>query len=155
MQAISRDDILFKLSTTAEFYGKTIESNIGRMWLKALRGHPIESVLDAFDEHVQSGKYMPKPVDILGIIGKSEAQSAANTQPKPDDPIPCPKILHDAWTWFIGMYTENSKIGRMFADRGVDDEKADEYLLLVNQEAKRANLPDAIPNEYKISEVWT
>ena len=37
---------------------------------------------------------------------------------------------------------------------GVNDEEAEEMLMLVNKEARRTNNPDAIPEGYRVAEVW-
>ena len=37
---------------------------------------------------------------------------------------------------------------------GVSEEEAEEMLMLVNKEAARTGMPDAMPEGYKLPEVW-
>lgn len=59
-----------------------------------------------------------------------------------------------AWKWYMGLISKDSRF-QFFQDHAVvDDETADRYLLLVNREAHRLNMPDAIQDTHKLQEVW-
>lgn len=156
MDAVQRDSVIHKLGTIADFYGKQVDQNIARFWLSSLSGRSADEIITAFDQHVQQGKYMPKPVEILEIIHTNRIQAKAQTPQEPPKPhTPCPKEIHNAWVWFIAMYTEGSKnCDGMFRKRDVDAGTEERYLHIVNHEAHKAGLPGAIPDEFKLREVW-
>jgi len=61
----------------------------------------------------------------------------------------------EAWLWFIGKLSAGSdSMGGVFKQKPATIEQEDNYLLIVNREARRTGIPDAIPDEYKIAEVW-
>jgi len=63
--------------------------------------------------------------------------------------------VRTAWLWFMGKISSGSEnIGGIFKEKHATLEQEDYYLLLVNREAKRTGTPDAIPEEYKLKEVW-
>ena len=58
-----------------------------------------------------------------------------------------------AWTWFLGKITAGTGYA-IFQHRQATPEQEERFLLIVNQEAKRLNQPDAIPEEFRLREVW-
>jgi hypothetical protein len=65
-------------------------------------------------------------------------------------------LVRNSWQWFLGQTTRDSTaMGSLFSSGSVVTiEKQEEYLEVVNREAKRCNNPEAIPDEYKLAEVW-
>lgn len=157
MQASERDDLIHVIDSTLGFYGKKIDRGALKFWLSALRGHPFDQVDAAFAEHVRIGKYAPKPVDILDIIGARRQRQAARASHESDPHTPCPAHIDAAWRWFIPMMASGSKNldgVLQYNTRDLDLETQDKYLLTVNQEAMAQNMPEAIPDEFKLKEVW-
>ena len=58
-----------------------------------------------------------------------------------------------AWMWFIAQVTEGSRLA-MFQNQEATPEQEDQFLKIVNDEARRLHWPDAIPDGYKLQEVW-
>jgi len=65
-------------------------------------------------------------------------------------------LVRTAWMWFIGYMAKDSEsmAGIFSSDKEYTVDQKEEFLMVVNHEAKRCNQPDAIPDEYKIAEVW-
>ena len=64
--------------------------------------------------------------------------------------------VRTAWLWFMGRICAGSKnFEGIFQEKGpIPIENQEGYIVIVNNEAKRCNEPDSIPNEYKLSQVW-
>jgi len=75
---------------------------------------------------------------------------AANTRTYDSD------LVRKAWMWFIGRISQGSEnFGGLFSSEGnIPLEAQEEYLMIVNKEARRCNNPESVPDEYKITEVW-
>lgn len=56
-----------------------------------------------------------------------------------------------AWMWFISKITEGTKLA-MFQGRPVTPEQEEKFLRIVNDEAQRVNIPEAIPEGYRLRE---
>ena len=157
MNPTERDDFVYALKTTMQFYGKELDGPQLKIWFKALRGHPLPTVQDALDQYPQVGKFAPKPVDILGIVDDLRQRDAAS-QPaiKEEQQTNCPPEIAKAWMWFLGRTTEGSENfdGLFSSSQDIDIETQERYLHIVNHEAHQQGMPDAIPDEYKLPEVW-
>lgn len=152
METSERENLSYKLSEVFSLYNKTLEPAVVKLWLRALADKPWPQISDALDEHMRVGKYAPRPVDILEILFRNRDRRKSFAPPVAEEeiPVPCPDNIHRAWVWFIHKYS-GEVFGKFDPPTPAEEE---EYLLLVNQEAKRINLPDAIPNEFKLREVW-
>ena len=63
----------------------------------------------------------------------------------------CPPEVADAWRYWLGKWYQH----QIFLARDpVDDEEQERWLIIVNEEAKRTDTPSAIPDEYKLKEIW-
>ena len=155
MNAVDKDDFSHALGQTLAFYGKELDSTQFSFWYRALSDRPIEKIKAALLEYVKIGRFAPRPAHILELIGSSTEQ-ARNTLPPPDDSYTkCPEEIHDAWTWFIGMYCKDSRnMDGVFKRDPVSAELEERYLHIVNHEAQKAGMPDAIPDEFKLKEVF-
>jgi len=152
VETFERDNLSYKLVEVFSLYNKTVEAAVVKLWLRALADKPWTQISDALDEHMRVGKYAPRPVDILEIIfrNRDRRKSFAPQVVEEDIPIPCPDHIHRAWVWFIHKHSEKV-FGKLDIPTPAQEE---EYLLVVNQEALRVNIPDAIPDEFKLREVW-
>jgi len=66
------------------------------------------------------------------------------------------EIVREAWMWFIGYIAKDSETMSGIFNQGGDIpiEDQERYVEVVNREAKRCNNHNAIPDEYKLAEVW-
>lgn len=155
MTPVEKDDFIHALTTTMRFYGKTLDQGQVKVWFKALSKYPIAHVGRALDEYPQVGKFAPKPVDILEILTEYREREAANQSRKDKPYTPCPPDIAAAWRWFLGQTMDDSdNFKGIFSRTDIPAAQQEKYLHVVNHAAKEADLPDAIPDEYKLQEVW-
>ncbi len=150
MNAIEKDEFSHSLSQTLEFYGKEMTTQQFSFWYRALADFPVYKIKEALLHHTKTGRYAPKPVDIIEAIGHEVTPREAAKISHVDESIPCPEHIHKAWVWFIHLHS-----GREFGKlENPTDEQQEKYLHTVKHEAKRTKMPDAIPDEFKLKEVW-
>lgn len=150
MNPVDRDDVAHALGQTMGFYDKTLDKIKLAFWFRALEGFSAIDIKAALNEHMRRSEYSPKPKHIIAIIReRREVAKATLPPPKPLE-THCPPEISAAWAWFIKLHS-----GYDFgAKPNVGPELQERYLHLVNHEAHRLNNPDAIPDEYKLKEVW-
>lgn len=78
---IKNDDIRFAeiMTGLAEMYGKEISDGAMGLWFEALAHYDIDAISSAASAHVSSpdnGQFMPKPADIIKMIGGTSKDSA-------------------------------------------------------------------------------
>lgn len=67
------------LTACAELYGQPVSSAVADLWWAALRQYDIAAVERAFQKHMtnpDTGQFMPKPADIIRMIGGTTIDSA-------------------------------------------------------------------------------
>lgn len=65
------------------------------------------------------------------------------------------KQISVAWRWFLNKITADSEsLNGVFKPITLTPEQQDTAIEIVNYEAKRCGTPDAIPDQYKLAEVW-
>jgi hypothetical protein len=155
VNSVDKDDFMFALGQTLKFYGKQLEKESWPFWYQAFFDEDIGQVKQALMRYTREGKYAPKPKDILEIVdvGKSY-RKAALPPPKPMT-TNCPPEIAKAWMWFINRVAQGGAMAGLFQDSApVDLPTQERYLHIVNHEAQRLCTPDAIPDEFKLQEVW-
>ena len=148
-------DVIFALKYCFEFYGKTLDKHQLQVWQNIIRANSYNSVQwqTVLKNYFQVGKFAPKPPEILDML----AEERQHTQARKPEPEPlatnCPDHIADAWRYWIPRFWGQPLPG---VSTIVNDqpEKEDEYLMTVNREAKRTKTPDAIPQSFKLREVW-
>jgi len=156
MDRVEVDDVVHAITQVQEFYGKELDKLGAKLWIRALHGRTAEEIKRALADYTGIGKHAPKPVHIIELIEKTRSENRGKL-PAPDPEVThCPPDIARAWMWFINVKTRGSKnLDGMFSKSAeVDAKTQDRYLTLVNHEARRHNRPDAIPDEYKLPEVW-
>lgn len=156
MEPLTRDDLTHALSQLMGFYGKKIDHTSVRFWLNAMEPYDPEDAKQAMLDYTKSGRYAPKPVDIIEIISLNRHQHRGESSAPGLQQTRCPVHIETAWRWFISEIGNGLVDMRHGTDRRakIDDATRDRYLEIVNQQAKLYNRPDAIPDEYKLREVW-
>lgn len=149
-------DVMFALKYCFGFYGKELDRHQQQVWQNIIRNNSYNSVqwTTVLKNYFQVGKFAPKPPEILEMLAE-DRQHAQSRSFKPSEPLTtnCPAHIADAWRYWIPRFWGQPLPG---ANTEVADnpEKEDEYLMTVNREAKRTRTPEAIPQEYKLREVW-
>jgi hypothetical protein len=156
MNGKERDDVVFALKSTMSFYGKSVDDQQIRIWLRGFIGKDPALVVKAFRDYCYTGKYAPKPVEILELLQLVKQHEQQYAPPKPLPESSCPNEVREAWWWFIGKTSSDAKNPAMKigSDKVYTPEQEEEMLLLVNTEGYKYRQPASIPNEYKLKEVW-
>jgi hypothetical protein len=73
---MTREQVAIMLGTMREIYGKQSDSPNPAMlidlWYRYLADEPVGLVQQAFDEHVATNKFAPKPAEILELVEKAK-----------------------------------------------------------------------------------
>ena len=67
------------------------------------------------------------------------------------------KQVRYAWMWLMGEVSadsDNPAMATTFKRMSLTNDQKDTAIEIVNYEAKRTNLPDSLPDKYKLAEVW-
>ena len=149
-----RDDICHAVGQTLKFYGKDLEPTDFSFWWYALRDSNPDKIKQALKDYIKVGKFAPRPKDVLELI-ENNNRPAERALPPPSETT-CPPDIARAWMWFIGQTARDSENFSSIFDSGspVTLEQQERYLHVVNHEAHKANMPEAIQPEFRLQEVW-
>ena len=150
MNRVDIDDFTHALAQTVGFFGKELDKAQVALWIRAFSGKEYPPIRAALIEYTKIGRYAPKPRDIIEIMDEQRVATQARLPPPDKQSCHCPQNIADAWAWFIKMHSGH-EFGRKTQPT---NEQQEIYLNTVNHEAHRLNMPDAIPEEFKLKEVW-
>ena len=154
MDAQDRDDFVHAVGQTLAFYDKELTKMKAGFWVNTCRHKPVHQLKKALLEYPKVGKYAPKPSDILEIVDNMSQQPSGKVELPAPPTTNCPEHIARAWMWFIARISAGSNIP-LFQEHGEIDIKTQEkYLHLVNHEAFQNETPEAIPEEFRLREVW-
>lgn len=140
---------LSAIKKTLEFYNKKWSDNDRQFWRYYLRQvRNPELFLDALRQYPATGRFAPKPADISAIM--EEIRPPKSTVKQAEIIDNCPSDIREAWSYWIPRFWNKD----LPFKTEVDESKAEQYLITVNQEAKRTNTPEAIPETHRLQEVW-
>lgn len=142
-------DVSFKLQEIMAVFGKKLDPSASKLWINSLADKPPNLILWALDEYVKTGKYAPKPVDILGLIANRGASSNAKTE-RPEVHRRGDPIIAQAWITYM-RFAHDFELP---AARTVPDMPLEQCLEIVNREASKHDTPDAIKPEHRIESYW-
>lgn len=150
------DEFNHALKITFDFYNKEVNEAQRKIWWRSLADQNIQDVVTAFKEYPMRGRYAPKPVEIIEIINEAkEHRTSRSAGPKEKLTTDCPPEIARAWSWFVRMVASTgTTFGEMFDPGDLDPDQQERYIHIVNHEARKYNRPDAIPDEFKLKEVW-
>jgi hypothetical protein len=143
---------LSAIQMTLQFYNKKMDDITRKFWRQWLRQQRNpELVLDALRQYPNEGKFAPKPADIQAII---ELIRPPKSTVKEEEVVDnCPPEIRKAWTYWIPQFWDQPMPFKETAEP-VSEDQAEAWLILINQEAKRCNTPEAIPDTHKLQEIW-
>lgn len=154
MDKVEKDDFIFALNQTLKFYGKEVDRMQTSFWWTACNKKSIGSLKYAFLEYIKVGKYAPRPADILSLADTFREINSRQLPPPPE-PTPCPPEIAAAWSWFTKVICCDAKNPMMRrTPPAIDAETQEKYLHIVNHEAHKYGMPDAIPEKHRLKEVW-
>ena len=143
------EEVLSAISMTVKFYNKPFDDLTRQFWRRWLRQqNNKEMVLEALRQYPNTGKFCPKPADIYAIMQEiTPPKTTFKEQEIVDD---CPSDIREAWSYWIPRFWNQD----LPFKTKVNEDQAEQYLITVNQEAKRLNQPDSIPDTHKLQEIW-
>jgi hypothetical protein len=147
------EDVLFAVKYTHQFYNKQLEDIHRQVWSRTVldSGYSSFQWLECLRQWPSIGKFAPRPAEILEQLNlkrENKPKSYGSSEPLTTD---CPEPIAKAWRYWIPIFWGQSLPFNVEED---DLGEAEAYLLLVNEEAKRANTPEAIPDKYKLEQIW-
>ncbi len=155
MDEHEKEQFAHALGQTLKFFKQDLDEEQFSIWRYALRDYSLDQIKSGLLRHTKEGKFAPKPRDIIDHISRVSSFRAHQALPPPVQ-TDCPKEIARAWMWFNCAIARGSEsLDGLFSRSGnATEEEQEKYLLIVNQEARRMDNPDAIPDEYKIEEIW-
>ena len=154
MDALARDDVIHSIDQALSFYGKKLDQISVRFWLSAMEPYEPEEVRRALLNHTKVGRHAPKPADLTGFLDVERARRKSQESLPEPEYVPCPPEIAQAWRWLLAHSTRDSSFPMFPQHLEATPEQQEQYLLTCNQEAKRLNMPEAIPEGYRVAEVW-
>lgn len=136
------DDLTYALREVFTIYGKRLEEQVERLWIKSLSGKSIDMLLRAIREYPRIGKYAPKPIDILELVAKYKVETKKPTAMNFGHGDP---TIGRAWITYI---REAHKFP-LSIGRDVPSMPLDEALGIVQREAIKYNQIDALLPEHR------
>jgi hypothetical protein len=155
MDRAGLEDCMHALGQVYAFYNKEFDDIQRAFWMQFVQAQDQTRFLTALRKYPSEGRYAPKPKDIAEIIERdaplAEARKALPSKPLTTN---CPPKISRAWMfWLSHWYGMNPSSWPKVEN--VTDEEAEEMLLLINQEARRCNSPQAIPEGHRLENVWS
>ena len=153
MSSDDEERVLGAVQKTVRFYNKPwddLTRQFWRQWVRQQRDANV--VLDALRLYPNTGRFCPKPADIYSIM--LEFKPARSNQQEQVLVDTCPAEIRSAWSYWIPQFWGDPLPFNASEDAEVDDNQAEAWLILINQEAKRTNTPEAIPETHKLQEIW-
>ncbi len=152
MERHEEDDVLSAVSKVFQFYNREFDDLSRQMWRSYIRERveTPEELKSALRKHCAKSKFYPKPADITEHLDNKPRFASRYDWDKPMT-TDCPPDVADAWRYWLGKWWNH----QVFLARDpVDDEEKERWLMIVNKEAKRTSTPEAIPDDYKLEEIW-
>jgi len=148
------NDVLFAVDYLLKFYGKSMEKIHKQVWSRTIidSGYSSFQWQEALRRYPSIGRFAPRPSEILDQLNlqrENKPKSQPESQPLTTN---CPEDISNAWRYWIPRFWGQPLPASTQQEDQPD--KEDEYLMTVNREAKRANTPEAIPELYRLREVW-
>ena len=150
MTPVEKDEFSHALGQTMKFFGKDLDKMQFSFWYQSMGDRPIQKIKHALLEYVKVGKFAPRPANVLELINMNTSHSRVSLPPPEDNSRKCPQEIADAWAWFINQ-TSDWNFG---AKENPSEEDQEKYIHIVNHEAFRQQMPESIPDQYKLKEVW-
>jgi hypothetical protein len=159
MDHTEREQFSHALGQTLRFYNRDLDKDTFSFWITALADHSWFRIRRALLEYVKRGKHAPKPADIIEIITEQRRTDHLQQLPPPSDvPARRQTELDQAWIYTIKLIASTGKgpLAKGLAGdfKRLDDATEERYLHLVNHHAREQNMPDALPPEFRLAEIW-
>jgi hypothetical protein len=146
------EEVLSAVEMTVKFFNRPFDQLTRQFWRRWLRQqNNKEMVLEALRQYPNTGKFCPKPADIYAIMQEiTPPKTTFKEQELVDN---CPPEIRAGWSYWIPRFWDQP-LPFKDKEQQVSEDQAEAWLILVNQEAKRCNQPDSIPDTHKLQEIW-
>jgi hypothetical protein len=156
MKPDERDDLRHAITQTLAFYDKTLDALQMKFWLRAFSDRSLADVKRALMEYTASGRYAPKPVQILDLIDDHLEQQRRTeslaTPALPESFQEAPPNVARAWAFAIKLWHIGDLVPSVRTD--LSDDEIEQALLLVNRQAQSSGTPTAIPPDAWLPDLW-
>jgi hypothetical protein len=157
MNTIESGDVFHALRYCFSFYRKPFEPVDKQVWGGAMKDHSYSSEQwkDAIRIYMYEGKFAPKPNEVLTILKNQKADKPRESEDKVEELPDCPEHIRLAWSYWIPIFHgENLPFASKSLETEVSAELAEEWLMTCNKEAWKFKTPEAVPEKYRLKEVW-
>jgi hypothetical protein len=157
MDTVEAGDVYHALKYCFSFYRKPFEPVDKQVWGGAMKDHSYTSGQwkEAIKLYMYEGKFAPKPNEVLDILKRQKSDAPKKPAPEPEALPDCPEHIRLAWAYWIPIFHgEALPFVSKSLEAEVSAELAEEYLMTCNKEAWKAKLPDAVPEKFRLKEVW-
>jgi hypothetical protein len=158
MTTVEAGDVYHALTYCFSFYRKPFERIDKQVWGGVMRDNSYTSQqwTDAIRSYMGRGKFAPKPYEVLEILSEqSESKKIKRLSEPTHIEDTCPPNIRDAWMyWLPKFHGQPLPFASNILEGEVTAEQAEEWLLLVNKEAWKANTPESVPETFRLKEVW-
>lgn len=147
------NDVLFAVEYTHKFYNKSLEQVHKQVWSRTVidSGYTSFQWQEALRNWPAIGKFAPRPAEILEQLNLNRENAPKHKEAPEPLTTNCPEPIANAWRYWIPVFWGESL---PFEQGKVEESEAEAYLILVNEEAKRTNTPESIPDQYKLEQIW-
>jgi hypothetical protein len=156
MDNVGRDDVLHALKYCYEFYRKPFEDIDKQVWGGMIRDHNYSSFQwkEEIRNYMGRGTFCPKPKEILGALAENHERKVHKESLQIEEMVDdCPPEIRKAWSHWIPVF-HGQALPFDSTNEEADEGLIEAWLLLVNEEAKRVNSPESIPDDFKMKEIW-
>ena len=166
MQTHEIDDVMFRLGDVFDAYGKKIGQGAFRVWREFFVPHDKQACINAIEKYMRTEKHAPRISDIQDLLNATKTARGEGGGPAyaGDDPLTKAALeatrtgqratgtISTAWILYHKIvFGGNPPVP---GGKPTVAMTKDEAILIVNQQAKKHNMPDAIADEHKLEEVW-
>ena len=143
-----KENVIYQVKRACKFYNPANwdDNDIG-IWLDALQGLSSEKILAAFQTYYKTGKYMPKPAEIIAIV--QEVITPSHKKFEKQDDRKCDPVIASAWRIYLSKF-----LGWDFGAPKIELSDAD-VIEIVNREAAKYDQPGAVRPIHRIQSFWS
>jgi len=175
MEIHELETVMHELQAFMQHYGKSLPDGAARKWRQFFSGYDFDKSMAALEYHVRREKQAPRISDIEEILQKSKKTSGEiqdyfykGNCPLTRKALEQDKIheektragiaginnrIQSAWIIYNRLSFGDTFIPSESRDKSVDMTK-EQALEIVNAEAARLNIPEAIDPKFRIESYW-
>ena len=158
MDNVGRDDVLHALKYCYEFYRKPFQDIDKQVWGGMIRDHNYTPIQwqEEIRAYMARGTFCPKPKEILGQLAENHERKSIRSMAEPVElTTDCPPDVEAAWRYWTPIFHGQAlPFASNELEAEVSEEQAEQWLMLVNREASRTKMPEAVPEQFRLKEVW-